>query len=444
MRVAAAIVLTAMPEEAAPFLEAAERSGAKVGHLSTPGNFEAWSLDLIAPRILLVQTGIGHTATASALTWALDQVSTKDVIMVGTAGGVHPEVNIGDVVVGSSYRYSEADATAFGYAYGQVPGQPESFDGSERLISEATQLEFKYPVRPGLMVSSDAFVAESRLNVLRSRFPEALSADMESVAAAQVAHSFGVTFTAVRAITDKCGPKADEEHALTLDESADRACHVALRLLATLSRGGRRFDRRRKSFGVASLTAALYLIIAIDNDLEPADPSKLDLDHHDLYQDLYENQYEQFAGLITAGQEFVRSNEDTRLTSQRYDQIRGALIKQHDLEGGRGRQTWPPTSQTIMKRFDGLWNKALDSIGVTGASGRRPGGLRYTDADYKDAIRQYRDWAVDSGRNPSYAGYQAWLKNQSDTHPSGASVRQHFGTWADAILSLYESGDMQH
>lgn len=109
-----------------------------------------------------------------------------------------------------------------------------------------------------------------------------------------------------------------------------------------------------------------------------------------------------------------------------------------NLEGGRGRQTWPPTSQTIMKRFDGYWNNAMTAIGLAGGSGRRRGGLRYTDEDYREAIRLYHEEVTSQRKNPSYSGYQQWLSRQDGTYPSGASIRQHFGTWADAILSLYE------
>ena len=38
-------------------------------------------------------------------------------------------INVGDVLIGENYTYTDADATAFGYSRGQVPGMPESYDG---------------------------------------------------------------------------------------------------------------------------------------------------------------------------------------------------------------------------------------------------------------------------------------------------------------------------
>lgn len=437
MRVAAAVIFTAMPEEAEPFLDKARSYHANIGTLHTPAGFKAWSIDLVSPRLILVQTGIGQTAAASAATWALEQVSTSELIMAGSAGGLHPAVSVGDVVIGSSYRYSMADARPFGYEYGQVPGQPAAFPGSPHVLEAATNIACEGTIHTGLILSSDCFVSADKVDEIRGHFPTGMAVDMESTAIAQVAASYGMNFTAIRAISDLCGPKAGEDHSLTLAETASRAAEVTLDLVFGLSKGGRSLERRRRSFGIESLTAALYAVVALDHDLEPIDASDLDLDLSDLHRDLHEDQITTFAGLIAAGKKKVESDPTIRLTSQRYDKVRSKLLSELSLEGGRGRQTWPPTSQTVMKRFDGLWNNALAAIGLRGSSGRKPGGLKYSDEDYVSAIKRYVDWAGDQKKRPSYAGYQAWLKAQATTYPSGASVRQHFGSWAEAVLSTY-------
>ncbi|AZN30276.1 5'-methylthioadenosine/S-adenosylhomocysteine nucleosidase [Flaviflexus salsibiostraticola] len=434
MRTAAAIVLTAMPEEADPFLARA-RQNHRVGELTTPSTFRAWFLELASPRILLVQSGVGQSAAASALTWAFGQVSTRDVFISGTAGGLHPSIEVGDIIIGSEYRYGMADATAFDYVYGQVPGQPAKFDGSERVLEIAEQLE-NSRIKTGLMLSSDSFVTAKNVDTVREAFPDALSTDMESTAVAQVCHAFGTQFAAIRAVSDLCGPAADQDFHMALDEAAELAAETTLEIISVL-RGGGTPGRRRRQFGLDALYAALFAVIAIDNDLEPVDGETLDLDLSDLSRDLHDEQVGSFAELVAAGKQFVAENPAVRITSQRYDTIRAEILQDLNLVGGRGRQTWPPTSQTIMKRFDGYWNNAMTAIGLTGGSGRRRGGLRYSDQDYREAIRLYHEAMNAERRNPSYSGYQQWLSSQDKPYPSGASIRQHFGTWADAILSLY-------
>lgn len=440
MRVAAAVVLTAMDEEAEPFLAEARSRKIPVGHVRTPGMFDAWFLNLSTPRLLLVKSGIGQTAAASAASWALGFVSTRDIIVSGSAGGL-TGVNVGDVVVGTHYRYSEVDATAFDYEWGQVPGQPATFTGSPRVLDnyDAVAKQAEYPLARGLMVSSDSFITDNRYRDLVTRFPTALSTDMESVAVAQVAHSYGVGFTAVRAISDLCGPDAGADHSLGLDVAASRAAEVTLGLIGGFASGGRRRDIRRRTFSIEALTAALYAVVAIDHNLDPVDDPEFDDDLTELFRSMLPGHRAHFAGLIAAGKKYVEKHEDLRLTSQRYDRIRARILEDFNIRGGRGRQVWPPTSQTIMKRFDGLWNNALTAIGLKAATGRRPGGLRYTADDYRTAIRLYHEWAISQNRTPSYAGYQTWQKAQDTRYPSGASVRQHFVTWADAILSVYHS-----
>lgn len=437
MRTAAAIILTAMPQEAEPFLAKA-RGTQRVGTLATPSTFKAWFLELASPRVLLVQSGIGQTAAASALTWALSQVSTKDVFISGSAGGLHRSVNVGDIIIGTEYRYGTADATAFDYEYGQVPGQPPQFEASGRVMEVLDRVDTNSgTIRHGLMLSSDSFVTAKNVDAVRQAFPEALSTDMESTPLAQICHAYGVGFTAVRAVSDLCGPEADQDFQMEIDTAATAAAETTLAII-TLLRGSSKPDRRRRQFKLDALYAALYAVIAIDKGLEPIEAAHLELDLSDLSRDLHEEDVTSFAEMVAAGKKYVAEHPDGRITSQRYDTIRSEVLQDLNLAGGRGRQTWPPTSQTIMKRFDGYWNNAMTSIGLTGGSGRRRGGLRYSSEDYREAIRRYHEAMTTARRNPSYSGYQQWLADQDKAYPSGASIRQHFGTWADAILSLYE------
>ena len=432
MRTASAIVIAAMDEEVQPLLQRAQSEGHKVGELSTPADFRAWVTTLTPPRILIVQSGVGMTAAASALTWALEQVATREVFSVGTAGGLGPHLNVGDVVVGSEYRYGTVDATAFGYAPGQVPGQPEVFTISERV---ATTLEEMSSIQTGLMLSCDSFVTAEQVEPIRHTFPGALTTDMETAALAQVSRAYGVGFTAIRAVSDLCGPKAGQDFHMSLDKAAEASIDTLCEVLSNLEPKKSRSDGRRRQFTQEALQAAMYCIVAMDHDLEPidADPELVEALKHDIYRDPIMSVIE----LVTAGRDYIKSTPNVRLSSQRYDRLRAEFIDDAGITSSRGRQVWPPTSQTVMKRFGGLWNKALESIGLTGSSGRRSGGIVYSDSDYCEAIALYHAWITSQGRHPSYAGYQDWLSTVDERYPSGASVRQHFGTWADAILSLY-------
>ena len=140
-------------------------------------------------------------------------------------------MHVGNVVVGSHYAYTKADARVFGYAIGQVPGMPVVFAADDHLVTAARAAAGQYTVHVGDVVSGDAFVAGPLVDEVRRDFPDALSTDMESTALAHTAHLFGMPFVSVRGISDLCGAAEFTDH---VDDAADRAAAVVTGLLAAL------------------------------------------------------------------------------------------------------------------------------------------------------------------------------------------------------------------
>ena len=110
------LVSCAMDEEVRPFLDALpEREGADP--IALLGRAKAWRLQLPGEEdreLVLVRSGIGLVAAASALTAALAQVRPDAIISAGTTGGLGREIEVGDVCASTALAYTDADATAFG------------------------------------------------------------------------------------------------------------------------------------------------------------------------------------------------------------------------------------------------------------------------------------------------------------------------------------------
>ena len=237
-----AIILVAMEEEAAPFLAAASATSEPL----TVGNARQHSLTLAGREVLLVQSGIGLVNAAGAATAAIlsaratASAAAPLVISAGSAGGVAVHVRVGEVVIGSDYLNSGADARAFGYLLGQVPGMPASYPGTAAALT-AAESPAQMPdgsaivVHRGTMVSSDTFVGGDIVDRIRTDFPGVLATDMESVAIAQTAHVHGVPFLAVRGISDLCGPVAGSDFLTHVDDAADRSAVVVLEILRRLA-----------------------------------------------------------------------------------------------------------------------------------------------------------------------------------------------------------------
>ncbi|GIG28335.1 5'-methylthioadenosine/S-adenosylhomocysteine nucleosidase [Cellulomonas marina] len=226
----AAVVVVAMADEAAPFLAVAEESTQVAPTVHAP----TWRVRLAGVPVLLVQSGIGLVAAASAGAVALERTGADVLVSAGSAGGLAAGVRVGDVVVGASATLSQADARVFGYALGQVPGMPPSFPSDEVLVDAALAAPVAdLHVRRGAMVSGDGFVDGSAVERVRADYPDALSTDMETAALAQVAFLRGARFLGVRGISDLCGPAADDDFLTHVDDAAERSARVVVAALAS-------------------------------------------------------------------------------------------------------------------------------------------------------------------------------------------------------------------
>ena len=232
------LILVAMPEEAAPLVARLEASSP----VRTPftGGVEAVRGTLAGSPALVVTTGIGIAAASAAATWAILDAAPSLVVAAGSCGGLAADVEVGTLIVGESFTYSIADATAFGYASGQVPGGPERFTAPQERVDAAEEAARQAAgqagprVRRGLMLAGDAFVTAEIAAVMRERFPHALSADMETTASARTAEALGVPFVALRAVSDLCGPAAGQQFHLELDVVAEISARAVEELASAL------------------------------------------------------------------------------------------------------------------------------------------------------------------------------------------------------------------
>jgi hypothetical protein len=146
-------------------------------------------------------------------------------------------------------------------------------------------------------------------------------------------------------------------------------------------------------------------------------------------------------GVIGAAQKHLSEDPAVSITGARYQELRDELVVAFGLVSRQGAFPWPPTRQTVMKRFGG-WNEALEAMGIgTTKQGRSKGLLKFTREDYDDAVRDYCFHASAAETNATFAGYDEWVKQEltaGRSRPSGASVRNIYGTWANAIRSVQE------
>ena len=204
----------------------------------TIGGSEIYTGQLQGVDVALLKSGIGKVAAAMGATLLMEHCKPDVIINTGSAGGLASTLKVGDIVVSDETRYHDADVTAFGYEYGQLPGCP--FKADDKLIAAAETCISALNLNAvrGLIVSGDAFINGSiGLAKIRHNFPQAVAVEMEATSIAHVCHNYGVPFVVVRAISDV----ADQQSHLSFDEflavAAKQSTLMVENLVQHLARG---------------------------------------------------------------------------------------------------------------------------------------------------------------------------------------------------------------
>lgn len=458
MVVVNALVVAAMKEEMQAFREML--SGYKIADIPYSGG-EVTLANKNGVRLLLVVTGVGMVSAATGVTWALSNYDPEVIVNIGSAGGLSPDARVGQVVLGTQYVNAGADGTVFGYERGQVPGQPAHFATVEKLLAYAQQIvrdnaadpqaDYDFikggtPVRTGMILSSDAFITEKNVGDMRQAFPEAIATDMESQAIAQVAAVFHKPFISVRAISDLCGAPDEQEvsfHA-ELAVVAEASARVACTLLRQLPdiRLHIVSEEEKERIRIDSLLTALYLVYAFAADLPPLADFTLPAGQERTVKYKMPDdaaQQNDASAYIAATLQKITKNSRVSMSARKYDAARLKVCAHYQLPTGRGVTAWPPTSQTIIKGFRGFWNDALISAGFMPQEGRSRGGLKFSAQDYRQAMQDFLATMVEEKKSNSYGNYLRWAEAQKketktgSSRPSGAGIRQHFGSWNAAV-----------
>lgn len=183
--------------------------------------------------IALLKSGIGKVSAAIGTILLIEHFAPEFIINTGSAGGLVPTLQVGDIVVSTQVCYHDVNVTAFGYQPGQMAQCPATFNANKKLITLAEKCIEKlnlHAVR-GLICSGDSFINGTKeFTYICQIFPEAIAVEMEGAAIAHVCHQFGIPFVVVRAISDV----ANKESHLFFDEFLPVAARQSSLMVQTM------------------------------------------------------------------------------------------------------------------------------------------------------------------------------------------------------------------
>lgn len=156
---------------------------------------------------IIVQSGVGKVNAARTTQLLIDKFDIKEVINVGSAGGIKTNINYGDIVIGKELVQHDFDITAFGHDKGYITNLGKSFYSKENLITKAYEVMKKiandqYNIYIGNIASGDKFFTDmTEANKIVEEF-NSDCVEMEGAAIAQVCYLEDIPFICIRSISD--------------------------------------------------------------------------------------------------------------------------------------------------------------------------------------------------------------------------------------------------
>jgi len=224
-------LMGAMDEEVKLLLDEMEdaRSRTVAGITYTRGLLKG--LDVVVCR-----SGVGKVNAAATAQILISEFRARLLIFTGVAGALHPDLEIGDIVISSESMQHDMDASPLGLAPGMIPFQAESiFPADARLVAqaEAACRDEQVRFRTGRILSGDRFVADRKeVERLREEF-HGLCTEMEGAAVAQVCRMNELPHVIIRSMSDKANGEAPDSFAAFTQVASTTSVAIVAAMLTT-------------------------------------------------------------------------------------------------------------------------------------------------------------------------------------------------------------------
>ena len=188
-------------------------------------------------RFSFFLSGVGRANTAMNAALIIKEHNPDLILNVGTAGGLHAEQKILDVVIPSEIVGVDVDVTALGFEYGQMLGEPASYFTDKDLQQKLFEVSKGIvTTHSGTVGSSEAFICKpEQVAEIHRRFNNrVVCVEMEAFSIGVVCNKFKVPFAVIRSLSDV--PAHGEGNELNFNEFLKAASDNAAKILFEFSR----------------------------------------------------------------------------------------------------------------------------------------------------------------------------------------------------------------
>ena len=225
-------IIGAMDEEIASLTEAMTELQIRV---VAGTDFYEGTLDGV--DVVIVKCGVGKVNAAACAQALIDVFGVDRIINTGVAGSLDARIDIGDIVVSTEAVQHDMDATALGYARGEIPYSDTSvFPADEAMRKSAVEavgaVAPEIRVFEGRVCSGDQFIASREQKEAIIAATGGMCCEMEGAAIAQVCHLNGLPFVIIRAISDKADDSEEMSYMEFAQDAAERCAAVTRYMIA--------------------------------------------------------------------------------------------------------------------------------------------------------------------------------------------------------------------
>lgn len=224
------LVLGAMDGEITAFLDRLEETEAAPWR-----GYPVYTGVYSGERVIIARSGVGKSLSAMIAQRLIDAYRPGAVIFTGLAGSIHPEMEIGDVIVAEDTLQYDMDARALGFQLGEIPYTPHRVIPCEpRLVERAAATSLpEGRVHRGRILTGDRFVnrgAYQEMGFLRSEL-KGDAVEMEGASVALVALINELPCVVVRTISDKADTNARVDFERFLPRASENSALVVTEIL---------------------------------------------------------------------------------------------------------------------------------------------------------------------------------------------------------------------
>lgn len=200
-------------------------------------------------EVVVVISGWGKVSAAVTVTTLIETFSINEILFTGVAGAIHPDLRIGDIVIGKRFIQHDMDVRPIIPQF-QIPSL-------KTIFMEIDELQLKKAVfavnlllqniemdaikefcigKPKLYIGDIAsgdqfFSSKKQKEKLVKEIPSVLCVEMEGAAVAQVCCEYGIPFTVIRTISDQ----ADETSVVDFSAFIKQvACRFTVKIVKEL------------------------------------------------------------------------------------------------------------------------------------------------------------------------------------------------------------------